>query len=81
MLGSLSLTLDDTTRTRLAITRRGIEKEFEHLPRETVDARFDRIVAHLLDEAAFGDFIPVLAWRYSREELRTVTSVPAEFRG
>ncbi len=77
----MSLTLDDATQTRLTITRQGIENEFEHLPRETVDARFDRIVARLLDEATFGDFVPVLAWRYSREELRTVTYLPAEFHG
>ena len=76
----MSMALDDTIQTRLAVTLRGVENEFGYLPRETVDVRFDRIVAQLLDEAMFGDFIPVLAWRYSREELRTVAGLPPEFR-
>ncbi len=81
MLGDMSLALDDDIAARLETTRRGIEDEFEHLPAEQVTARFDQIVAQLLSEATFGDFIPVLAWRYSREELRMVEYLPAEFRG
>jgi hypothetical protein len=77
----MSLTLDSAIETRLAVTRHGIEDEFDHLPREQVDARFDRIVAQLLDQATLGDFVPVLAWRYAREELRAVPDLPAEFRG
>ena len=76
----MSLTLDDTTATRLAVTRRGIENELDHLPREQVDARFDEIVAELLEDATLGDFVPVLAWRYSREELLSVEGVPGDFR-
>ena len=77
----MSLTLDDATEARLAVTRRGIETEFDHLPREQVDERFDQIVAELLEDATFGDFVPVLAWRYSREELLSAEGVPGEFRG
>jgi hypothetical protein len=76
----MSLTLDDVTETRLAVTRRGIENEFDHLPREAVGAQFDAIVAELLEDASFGDFVPVLAWRYSREELLSVEGVPGDFR-
>ena len=39
----------------------------------------DAIVEELLDEATFGDFVPVLAWRYAREELGVVAGVPAEY--
>ena len=40
---------------------------------------FDAIVQQLLDEATFGDFVPVLAWRYAGEELSVVAGVPAEY--
>jgi hypothetical protein len=39
----------------------------------------DAIVEELLDEATFGDFVPVLSWRYAREELSTAAGVPAEY--
>jgi hypothetical protein len=75
----MSLTLDDDTRTRLGRLRSGIAHEFEDLPEAEVERRFDAIVQALLDEATFGDFVPVLAWRYAREELGVVAGVPAEY--
>ena len=75
----MSLTLDDDTRTRLGRLRSGIAREFDDLPEQEVHRRFDEIVRELLDEATFGDFVPVLAWRYAREQLSTVEGVPAEY--
>ena len=78
----MSLTLGDEIQNRLEWTRRQIASEFSDLPQDEVDARFDVIVAGLLDEATFGDFVPVLAWRYSREQLlAAMAGMPAEFRG
>ncbi len=76
----MSLTLDADTRTRLERVRSGVAREFRQLPEHEVNARFDEIVAQLLRDASFADFIPVLAWRYSRESLRTMEGLPAEFR-
>jgi hypothetical protein len=77
----MSLTLDDDTRTRLVHLRSGMAREFDGLPEQEVNARFDAIVRQLLDEATFGDFVPVLAWRYAREELSAVEGVPGEYAG
>jgi hypothetical protein len=76
----VSLTIDDETQTRLERVRASIVREFEELPQNEVDQRFELVVRELLDEATFGDFVPVLAWRYSREELRASVGLPAEFR-
>ena len=43
------------------------------LPRDVL------LEAGQLDEATFGDFVPVLSWRYAREELSTAAGVPAEY--
>jgi hypothetical protein len=75
----MSRTLDDDIRTRLGHLRSGIALEFDGLPEQEVQRRFDAIVEGLLDEATFGDFVPVLAWRYAREELSVVAGVPAEY--
>jgi hypothetical protein len=75
----MSLLLDDDMRTRLGHLRSGIAREFEGLPEQEVERRFDAIVRDLLGEATFGDFVPVLAWRYAREELSAVAGVPAEY--
>jgi hypothetical protein len=77
----MGLTLDDDTRTRLGHLRSGIAQEFDDLPEHEVQQRFDAIVRELLDEATFGDSVPVLAWRYAREELATVAGVPGEYAG
>ncbi len=76
----MSLTLDADTRTHLERVRSGVAREFRQLPEHEVNARFDRIVAELLNDASFADFVPVLAWRYSRESLRMMKGLPAEFR-
>jgi hypothetical protein len=76
----MTLTLDQDTRTKLDRVRNGIAREFDHLPQHEVDARFETIVAQLLSDATFLDYVPVLAWRYSREALRTMEGLPAEFR-
>ena len=76
----MSLTIDTETRTRLERMRASIVQEFEGLPLDEVDKRFELIVQELLDDANFGDFVPVLAWRYAREELKASAGVPAEFR-
>jgi hypothetical protein len=76
----MSLTLDEKTRTHLERVRSGVAHEFGGLPEEEVNARFDEIVNELLEDASFGDFVPVLAWRYSREEFRAVEGLPGEFR-
>jgi hypothetical protein len=76
----MGLTLNQDTRTHLDRIRSGIASEFEQIPQQEVDARFDAIVAELLSDATFPDFVPVLAWRYSREQLKLMGGVPAEFR-
>jgi hypothetical protein len=76
----MSLTLDEHTRTHLDRIRTGIAHEFQQIPQQEVNARFDAIVTQLLGDATFPDFVPVLAWRYSREELRSLPGLPAEFR-
>jgi hypothetical protein len=75
----MSLTLDDDTRTHLDRLRDGIAREFDNVPQHEVDARFEAIVAQLLSNATFLDFVPVLAWRYSRAALKTMEGIPAEF--
>lgn len=75
----MSLTLDDETLTRLGRMRTGIAREFHRLPEHEVNRRFDQIVKQLLDEATIADFVPVLAWRYSRESLKSLEGVPAEY--
>jgi len=72
----VALALDDETATRLARTRAHLGQEFDELPQAEVDRRFDGIVTQLLAEARFDDFVPVLAWRYAREELQTETAHP-----
>ena len=76
----MSLTLDEDTRTHLDRVRTGIVCEFQQIPQQEVEARFNAIVAQLLSDATFPDFVPVLAWRHSREELRPLAGLPAEFR-
>jgi hypothetical protein len=76
----MSLTLDDDTRTHLERIRSGVAREFGQLPEHEVNARFDQIVVQLASEASFANYIPVLAWRYSRESLRTIEGLPGEFR-
>jgi len=61
------------------ITRRHVEKASETLAdefagifsRETID-RFITESLHLLGDARFSDFLPVLAYRFSRERLRAL---------
>jgi hypothetical protein len=76
----MSLAIDEDTRKQLDRVRGGIACEFEHIPRHEVDVRFEAIVRQLLSEATFLDFVPVLAWRYSRAALKTIEGLPAEFR-
>jgi hypothetical protein len=78
----MTLTLDVETRDHLECVRDGVAREFERLPESEVNERFDAIVAQLLSEASIPDYVPVLAWRYSRETLRSDTplGLPAEFR-
>jgi hypothetical protein len=58
----MSLTLDQDTRTHLDRVRIGIAREVGQIPRQEVNARFDAIVAELLSDATFPDFVPMLAW-------------------
>jgi hypothetical protein len=74
------LLLDEQTRTHLDRVRSGVEREFEHLNQQLVDRRFEEISRRLIRDASFGDFVPVLAWRYTREALRATEGLPAEFR-
>ena len=78
----MTLTLDVETRTHLERVREGVAHAFERLPESEVNERFETIVAQLLSEASFPDYVPALAWRYSREALRSDTALglPAEFR-
>ena len=76
----MTLTLDENTRTRLEQTRETIASEFDQLPRQQVDARFDQIMQTLLSEATFGNYLPILARHDAREALLTNPGLPAEFR-
>jgi hypothetical protein len=76
----MALTLDEQPLIQLDRVRSGVAGEFPHVPEDEVNARFDEIVAQLLGEASFGDYVPVLAWRYSRESLRATKGVPGEYR-
>jgi hypothetical protein len=76
----MSLTVDEQTRAHLDRVRAGVGREFEHLPTGEVNRRFEAIAQQLLRDATFADFIPVLTWRYTREALRTLEGIPAEFR-
>ncbi len=76
----MGLTLDEEQRVHLDRGRSGVAHEFEHLPTDEVDRRFEAIAQQLLSDATFADFIPVLSWRYTREALRTIEGIPAEFR-
>lgn len=70
----MTLTVDDDARTRLTSVRDGITREFGAIRQDEIDRRFAQIVTQLLDEATFGDFVPVLAWRYTREALERASS-------
>jgi hypothetical protein len=76
----MSLTLDIDTRTHLDRVRDAVAREFEHLPEDEVNTRFDEIARQLLSDATFADFIPVLSWRYTREALKAMPGLPAEYR-
>jgi hypothetical protein len=49
----MSLALDQDTRTHPNRIRTGIGREFQHIPQEEVDARFEAIVTELLSDATF----------------------------
>jgi hypothetical protein len=76
----MTLTLDPDTRVHLDRIRDGVAREFNHIPLDEVNTRFDQIVTELLIDATFPNFVPVLAWRYSREVLKTIEGLPAEYR-
>ena len=76
----MSLTLDVDTKARLDRARSELGHEFGHLSADEVNRRFDAIAHQLLTDATFADFVPVLTWRYTREALRTMEGIPAEFR-
>jgi hypothetical protein len=77
--GVVSLALDEI-RKRLGCMRASVAREFEQVPVADVNARFDAIATALLSDARFGDFVPVLAWQYSRQELQAVAGLSAGFR-
>ena len=58
------------TKTKLQHSKEALAAEFEHVPPEDIARRLEEIAHWLLEAARFDDYIPVLAHRYAREELR-----------
>lgn len=61
--------LSDATRSRLASLKADLRREFSGLPADRVDQLVEDVVAELLEQAQFDDFVPLLAGRRVRERL------------
>jgi hypothetical protein len=62
--------LRSETRSRLDYVGQALIHEFEMIPPALVLGEVDRATESLLAGATFDDFIPILAHRFAREQLR-----------
>jgi hypothetical protein len=65
------------TQSKLARLARELRGEFAHLPGEHVEQTLFAAAEELLARAHFQDYIPLLAHRHAREQLRRQSSHPA----
>lgn len=72
--------LDETFDKRMKQAETEVAREFAGLDRQVVQQEFERVTTDLLREARVTDFVPVLARRHVRENLRAlpVRALPAE---
>lgn len=67
--------IDGTFEKRMQQAESDVAREFESLDRELVHREFERVREDLMRNARVTDFVPVLARRHVRENLRLLPSV------
>jgi hypothetical protein len=73
----LTLPLDEMFEKRLQQAELDLAREFATVDREFVHREFERIAGDLLRDATVTDFVPVLARRHAREQLRSMPAAAA----
>jgi hypothetical protein len=68
----VALVLDEMFEKRLQQAEVDLAREFSTVDRELVHREFERVAGELLREAKVTDFVPVLARRHAREQLRSM---------
>jgi hypothetical protein len=68
----VALALDEMFEKRLQQAEVDLAREFSTVDRELVHREFERISGDLLANAKVTDFVPVLARRHTREQLRSM---------
>jgi Protein of unknown function (DUF3562) len=68
----VALALDEMFEKRLEQAEIDLAREFAALDRQLVHQEFERITGDLLRNAKVTDFVPVLARRHARENLRSM---------
>jgi hypothetical protein len=61
--------LHPATRAKLEHDKGLLVNEFRSVPREEISRKLDVVAGRLLSRANFDDFIPALAFRFTREDL------------
>jgi hypothetical protein len=64
--------IDETFEKRMRQAEDDVLREFDAVDRERVRREFDRVSSDLLRDARVTDFVPVLASRRVRDNLRSV---------
>jgi hypothetical protein len=73
----VALALDEMFEKRLQQAEVDLVREFATVDRELVHREFERIAGDLLRDAKVMDFVPVLARRHTREQLRSMPAAAA----
>ena len=73
----MALALDEVFEKRLQQAEVDLAREFSTVDRELVHREFERIAGDLLANARVTDFVPVLARRHAREQLRSMPAAVA----
>ena len=68
----MALALDEMFEKRLQQAEVDLAREFSAIDRELVHREFERIAGDLLANAKVTDFVPVLARRHARDQLRSM---------
>ena len=68
----MALPLDQMFEKRLEQAEVDLAREFSTIDRELVHCEFERVAGDLLRNATVTDFVPVLARRHAREQLRSM---------
>ena len=73
--------VDETFEKRIRQAAREVAREFESLDPELVQREFARVTKALLQNATVTDFVPVLAHRQVRENLRAAPAAASTTAG